>query len=81
MSDESTTVHDLRELVRGYGCSVVLCTATQPAVHDVDGLNSPEALIKDETREIMPEPDRLYTRLKRVEVEHVGGGGRSSVRL
>ena len=62
----------LRELVRGYGCSVVLCTATQPAVHDRDGLAWPEALEGKTTREIAPDPARLYKALRRVEVSHLG---------
>lgn len=62
----------LGELVRGYGCSVVLCTATQPAVHDCDGLSAPEALKGAATREIAPEPERLYQALRRVEVTHLG---------
>ena len=62
----------LQELVRGYGCSVVLCTATQPAVHKQDGLSVPEALDKTKTREIAPEPDVLYRQLKRVDVSYCG---------
>ena len=62
----------LRELVRGYGCSVVLCTATQPAVHDRDGLEVSEALDGKATREIAPDPTRLYRTLRRVEVSHLG---------
>ena len=62
----------LKELTRGYGCSVVLCTATQPAISDDDGLNVPEAIVKAETREIAPDPDRLYAQLNRVNVQKVG---------
>ncbi len=62
----------LGELVRGYGCSVVLCTATQPAVHKQDGLACPEALDRAATREIAPDPARLYKALKRVTVERLG---------
>ncbi len=62
----------LGELVRGYGCSVVLCTATQPAVHKQDGLKCPEALDRAATSEIAPDPARLYKVLKRVTVERVG---------
>ena len=62
----------LQELVRGYGCSVVLCTATQPAVHDQDGLDASEALAKTKTREIAPDPDALYQQLKRVDVSQCG---------
>ncbi|MDE0152663.1 MAG: CRISPR-associated helicase Cas3' [Gammaproteobacteria bacterium] len=58
----------LQELVRGYGCSIVLCTATQPAVHDEDGLKVAEALVKANTREIAPNPEMLHQKLKRVDV-------------
>jgi CRISPR-associated endonuclease/helicase Cas3 len=55
----------LRELARGYGTSVVLCTATQPAVRVEDGF--PGGLA--DVREIAPEPARLYAALRRVTVE------------
>lgn len=62
----------LKELVRGYGCSVVLCTATQPAIRDDDGLHADEAIPAGETREIAPDPRELYRCLKRVEAQFVG---------
>lgn len=53
------------ELARNYGASIVLCTATQPAVAEPafkGGLNlSPE-------RELAPEPPKLYEALRRVTV-------------
>jgi len=55
----------VRELARGYGTSVVLCTATQPAVRAEDGF--PGGLTG--VREIAPEPERLYRALRRVTVE------------
>lgn len=55
----------LRELARGYGTSVVLCTATQPAVRVEDGFPGGLAGV----REIAPEPGRLYAALRRVTVE------------
>ncbi len=57
----------LKELARGYGTSVVLCTATQPAVRRKDGFTSQEALEIDETREIAPNPFELFKRLNRVQ--------------
>ena len=51
----------LDQLVRHYGVSVVLCTATQPALHDVFK-KLPVA------REIAPDPARLFARLDRVSV-------------
>lgn len=69
----------LDELQRGYGASVVLCTATQPAWRHQDG-----ALIEVkkaggervnlglhicEERELAPRPQDLYETLRRVRVE------------
>ncbi len=58
----------LTELVTNYGASVVLCTATQPAVARRDGF--PIGL--DGVREIVPDPPALYRALKRVEVRDLG---------
>ncbi|GHU09857.1 CRISPR-associated helicase/endonuclease Cas3 [Betaproteobacteria bacterium] len=55
------------ELARNYRTSVVLCTATQPAlqVPDLkDGL--------DKVRELAPDPSALFRKLKRVTIRHVG---------
>ena len=58
----------LKELVTRYGCTVVLCTATQPAIlkrGDFDiGLEN--------VREIIENPPALYEQLKRVRVQHLG---------
>lgn len=58
------------ELARNYGVSVVLCTATQPALRAMDGFKGGFAI--DEARELAPDPEALYRALKRVTVEHVG---------
>lgn len=58
----------LRELVAHYGSTVVLCTATQPAVHWRKDF--PVGL--DGVREIFPEPQKLYAALRRVEVVDLG---------
>ena len=58
----------LKELVRNYGCTVVLCTATQPAVNRREGF--PIGL--EEIHEIITDPDHLNTEMKRVQVSHVG---------
>lgn len=58
----------LDELARNYRISVVLCTATQPAL-------TREAGFKDgleEVKELAPQPPMLYERLRRVRVRHVG---------
>lgn len=58
----------LDELARNYRVSVVLCTATQPALREIDGFKNGFAI--GEERELAPEPRRLYAALKRVSVEH-----------
>lgn len=58
----------LRELVEGYGSSVVLCTATQPALSLQDGF--PEGLA--DVHEIIPNPTELHASLRRVRVETAG---------
>ncbi len=55
----------LVELVRNYHVSVVLCTATQPALN---GLVPDEMLVK----EMMPDPVHLYEALRRVEIQSIG---------
>jgi CRISPR-associated endonuclease/helicase Cas3 len=51
----------LRELVAHYGVSVVLCTATQPALDDRAHLKG-----LPNVREIAPDPERLFGELRRV---------------
>ncbi len=58
----------LKELVAHYRCTVVLCTATQPALDDASLLRSALPSI----REIIDEPEQLYAELKRVRVDFVG---------
>ena len=62
----------LDELARNYGTSVVLCTATQPALIETDDeATSFKGGFRD-VREIAPEPKRLYRTFKRVTVERLG---------
>ncbi|MDA5194522.1 CRISPR-associated endonuclease Cas3'' [Govanella unica] len=63
------------ELARNYGATVILCTATQPALRLQDEalpLTKTKALegldISDE-RELAPDPRGLYTKLKRVKLD------------
>ena len=58
----------LEELCRNYGCTVVLCTATQPAVVRRDDF--PIGL--PNVREITPDVMGLFADLKRTDVELVG---------
>lgn len=60
----------LTELVEGYGASVVLSTATQPALTRASGFPAPEALA--DVHEIAPDPPALFAALKRVSVRDVG---------
>lgn len=55
------------ELATNYGASIVLCTATQPALRVKDGFAGGFAI--DDDRELAPEPKRLYTELKRFNIE------------
>src|SRR5690606_29547008 len=79
---QSIPIHLLRpcmaaidELARNYGASVVLCTATQPALrrHD-DALplrakDQPDGFDIPDDRELAPDPKHLYDKLRRVDVE------------
>ena len=58
----------LDELARNWRTSVVLCTATQPALAQSNGF--PDGL--EGVRELAPEPKRLYRALKRTRVHHAG---------
>lgn len=58
----------LRDLVANYGSTVVLCTATQPAVHKREDF--PIGIEK--VTEIMPDLGALHLCLKRVSVENLG---------
>ena len=58
----------IEELARNYRASVVLCTATQPALNAEDGFQGGLRNV----RELAPEPPILHQRLKRVRVRHLG---------
>jgi len=58
----------LRELVERYGCSVVLCTATQPALDDKSKLRMALPAIE----EIIDRPGGLFEKLTRTEIQFVG---------
>ncbi len=58
----------LRELAADYHTSIVLCTATQPAIARRDEF--PIGL--ENVREIVSDPQRLYERMRRVQVHKLG---------
>lgn len=60
----------LKLLVAHYGVTVVLCTATQPALNSTDYFDASKNLRGlSNVREIMDDPDALFCALKRVQVE------------
>lgn len=59
-------VRTLAELVHRYGCTVVLCTATQPSLDELFHTYGCEV------REIAPDPKGLYERLRRIEYRYFG---------
>jgi CRISPR-associated endonuclease/helicase Cas3 len=64
----------LNELSRSYGATIVLCTATQPALNETD---DPKRTFKggfkiDCRRELAPDPPALFRHLKRVTIQHAG---------
>ncbi len=61
------TMATIDELARNYQCTIVLCTATQPALLHPEFINGFQNV-----REIAPEPDSLYRSLDRVTVRHIG---------
>ncbi|MDR2055679.1 MAG: CRISPR-associated endonuclease Cas3'' [Desulfovibrio sp.] len=69
-------IEALRELSAGYGTSIVLCTATQPALNapwdGPDGKGEGLANGLTDVREIIPDPKALHASLQRVEIRHSG---------
>jgi len=60
----------LNLLVKHYGVTVVLCTATQPALNSTDYFDKSKDLRGlENVREIIDNPDSLFDALRRVDVE------------
>jgi CRISPR-associated endonuclease/helicase Cas3 len=55
------------ELARNYRCSVVLCTATQPALEAPEFVGGLEGV-----HELAPDKHQLFQKLERVRVRHLG---------
>jgi CRISPR-associated endonuclease/helicase Cas3 len=62
----------LDELVRNYGCTVILCTATQPAFNDAVLAAGHRLALPVTGRELAPDPSSMGKRLRRVSFRHAG---------
>lgn len=58
----------LDELALNYRTSIILCTATQPALTTASGFKGG----LEKVHELAPEPAKLYKKLRRVSVRHIG---------
>ncbi|WP_107929155.1 CRISPR-associated helicase/endonuclease Cas3 [Neisseria animaloris] len=58
----------VKELAQNYRCSVVMCTATQPAIQAEHGFYRG----LENTRELAPNPPELFDKLHRTTVQHIG---------
>ena len=57
----------IKELAQNYRCSLVMCTATQPAVQAENGFYRGF----ENVREIAPKPTALFDKLRRTTVQHI----------
>lgn len=60
-------VHVMAKLVKEYGCSAVLCTATQPALSPLFETESIST-----AHELCPQPAAMYQAFRRVRYENIG---------
>lgn len=62
----------LDELARNYGCTIVLCTATQPALDRRDFPEGSLMGLELDNRELAPDPARLARELRRTAIRRAG---------
>jgi len=62
----------LDELAKNYGCSIVLCTATQPAFKEENGFADGLQNVRELAVSDSMNPKQLYEQFQRVSVKHIG---------
>lgn len=62
----------IEELAKNYGCSIVLCTATQPAFKEEDGFKDGLKNVRELAKSDSINPKQLYEQFQRVSVKHIG---------
>lgn len=60
------------ELAKNYACSIVLCTATQPALREEDGFVGGFQKVCELAQSDRINPQQLYEQFQRVTVKHIG---------
>lgn len=65
----------IAELARNYRTSLVLCTATQPALKASDEFKGG----LENVRELAPDRERIFNRLRRVTLRHVGAASDADI--
>ncbi|PWE54967.1 CRISPR-associated helicase/endonuclease Cas3 [Metarhizobium album] len=75
----SPAVRALDELARNYKCTIVLCTATQPALDERNFPPMHPAGLPLAGRELAPDPERLARQLRRVTIQRAGEMGNADL--